>query len=736
MLPLKEIVLLGAGHTHAHVLRMWKMQPMPDVRLTCVSNFPLATYSGMLPGVLAGQYRTDEMQIDLVRFCASAGVRLILDSPTGLELSQGQVLFSSRPALPFDLLSIGIGSRPDLRGIELTRAHAVAIKPMQTFLERLETAVAQAVVKSPTELRITIVGGGAGGVEVALCLPPRLQTWLNGRSFHISLIQRDPEILSGSSATARRRVTRELAARGVQLLLGKGVAQLTAENVVMEDGQSLASDVSILATSARGPELLGELGLPLDERGFLRTHATLQSIGDPRIFAVGDAGTIEGLHLPKAGVYAVREGPVLWTNLHRALNGQALQPYRPQRSFLRLLNLGDGRAVMDYRGYSASGRWCWRWKDRIDRQFMQKYQTYQAMQVSMPDDTARPTAMRCAGCGGKIGANSLRSVLSQLDPAAHPDVLIGLNAPDDAALLRVTGERLAISVDHFTPPLDDVYLSGRIAALNAVSDLFAFGAAPTVALASVTVPYGPASRQRQVLLEVLAGALAEFRPLRVSLAGGHTIEGAQMSIGFTVLGPANERIWTKNGLQAGDLLGLTKPLGTGTLLAGHMQAALQARWWQSLLDGMLTSNEQAASLLRAANVSAVTDVTGFGLAGHLIEMLEASGQSAEIWLDALPLLPGAAELLDEGFESTLAPENREAERWIEVRADLSATARYRALFDPQTSGGLLFGIAEENRATLEQAFQSRAASLYWIGQVQTTERSRTSRRLFITACPQ
>ena len=313
--------------------------------------------------------------------------------------------------------------------------------------------------------------------------------------------------------------------------------------------------------------------------------------------------------------------------------------------------------------------------------------------VNGPDETV----MRCAGCGGKVSGSVLSKVLSRLDIKTNEHVLLGLDQPDDAAIVKpVGGNPITVTADFFQPPLNDPYLSGRIAALNSASDVFALGAQPIAALALAILLPGKPRQQEQLLYELLAGSLYEFDQMGASLVGGHTIEGSQITIGFTMLadqGP--DKPQTKAQLRVGDVLVLTKPLGTGVLLASHMRAACQAEWMQAVLETMLLSNQAAASLINDFDIAALTDITGFGMAGHLIEMLSASRAGCELWLDQLPLLPGVEELIAAGVESTLAPANRAAEAQIKIEERLRSTPAYQVLFDPQTSGGLLLGVRED-----------------------------------------
>jgi selenide,water dikinase len=242
------------------------------------------------------------------------------------------------------------------------------------------------------------------------------------------------------------------------------------------------------------------------------------------------------------------------------------------------------------------------------------------------------------------------------------------------------------------------------------------GSEPVGAMAMVTLPEGEPRQQAELLYQLLAGGLRELVAAGATLLGGHTTEAADLTLGYTVLGRLGGRApTTKASLKPGDRLLLTKPLGTGTLLAAHMQSRCRAAWMDALLASMLASNAAAAGFARDRGATAVTDVTGFGLAGHLFEMLDASGVSARLSLDALPLLPGFAELAGAGVESTLAPANREVEMRIDASDAIRRDPRFAALFDPQTSGGLLVGVSPEQVQSMESRAEANAWSI--IGEV-------------------
>ena len=410
---------------------------------------------------------------------------------------------------------------------------------------------------------------------------------------------------------------------------------------------------------------------------------------------------------------------MLWENLKRSVAGRELEEYRPQKDYLKLINTADEKSIAQYKGRTFYAKWCWWLKDRIDRKFMAMYQNYEPM--PMTTATADPKAdevMRCLGCGGKIGSKILSDVLEELDVVDHPAVVIGLKNPDDAAVVRTKENQVTVTTDFFASPLNDPYLVGRIATLNSASDCFVMGAKPTAALALVQLPLQHPRVQLQTMRELMTGCVEELNRMNAAIVGGHSIEGPRLMAGFTVLGDQIVDAKTKGMLAAGDALILTKPLGSGVLLAGLMQAKLSGHHYQELVDTMLQSNEIALELIRDHDVSAITDVTGFGLAGHLKEMLAASDMSATLQLDRVETLSGFDELLADGVESTLAPDNRiNAADFFEASENINA-ASLAKLFDPQTGGGILLGVAQEKTAAmLHFLFESGFAKAAVIGTV-------------------
>jgi len=714
----RDLVLVGAGHTNLHVVRMWRMQPMPDVQLTLVSPFGSATYSGMLPGTLAGLYEPHEMEIDLHRFTSGTGIRLLIEEVTGLDPLKREVSFADRPPIRFDVASIGIGSVPSIPEQFAQHPQVLSIKPMATFRLRFQSQIERAVhrIGKQRPVQIGVVGAGAAGVEVSLCLEASIRRL--GIDAEFVLIDSGKNILRGYLTRTIYLARTELERRRIQVRLDERVTNFENDQLLLSGGESLGADIVIWATSAAPPDVLEQFQLPKSDDGFLSVRPTLQTTGDHPVFAVGDTATLVENRIPKAGVYAVREGPILWENIRRTLSGAGeLVPYKPQHGFLSLLATGDGRAIGQYKSLSIHNRLAWNWKDYLDRKFMRKHQDYEPMSdrgMSSPDASARqkpatdassssPPAMRCNGCGSKVGTEVLSAALGRLDVRDHGDVLVGLGSPDDVAILNAdAGLPDLLSIDFFPAFLDDPYLVGRVAALNAMSDVWATGGRVLGALAIVTLPEGRPSAQEELLYQLLAGGVRELGDVEATLLGGHTTQGPELMIGFSIVGTTDGKPpLTKAGLKPGDHLVLTKSLGTGILLAGHMQCLTHAAWMGAMIESMLVSNVGAANTAREFAATALTDVTGFGLAGHLMEMLDASRVDAKLDLSSLPLLPGVAELVSLGVRSSLDPGNRHVSPRVMAPSDShEARGVFDVVFDPQTSGGLLIGVPAEEMSGL------------------------------------
>jgi selenide,water dikinase len=705
----KAVVLVGAGNAHLVFAKRWSMRPLPGVAVTLVNDTPVIPYSAMVPAHIGGDYARDEITIDLVRMCQAFKVRFIAERVTRIDPATRQVCFAGRPPLHYDALSLGLGAIPACPAQNTTSDCALILRPLGKLLRNLEHLESR--VREAKSFHLAIVGGGASGCELTLALHRRLG---HHAGLRLTLLQGKNQVLPEFPAKVARLFMQALADRGITVRLQARVTGCADGHLRLESGEQVACDAVLWATDASPPALVRESGLPLDAKGFLAVTDTLQSLSDPAIFGTGDCvGFASYPDLQKNGVHAVREGAVLFDNIRALLQEQPLRPFRPQRFCLMLLNSGDGRAIFSYGPLTLRGRWARRLKDRIDRAWIDKFTKFPAMTEPADGTVDGDSAlMRCGGCGSKISSDVLSAVLKRIEIGDDPRVLMGCRAGEDAAVFRTNGDGKSVevqTVDYFRAFVDDPFLFGRIAALHAVSDMYAMNARPFAALAIATLPFARGPIQEAQLYELLTGAVRTFDQLGVTLAGGHTTEGSELAVGFAVTGHGQEdRLFRKSGLQVGDALVLTKSLGSGAILAAWMRAACKAAWFDRLVQSMLAPNQAAAEIFEKAGVTACTDITGFGLAGHLLEMLDASHQSARLSAAAVPLHEGFVDVVAEGIVSTLQRDNAKLSCRIEAEGNMPAW-----LFDPQTSGGLLAGVkpaaVESTLRQLRQAGYDQAA---------------------------
>jgi pyridine nucleotide-disulfide oxidoreductase family protein len=366
----KHLLLVGGGHAHVLVLKAFARQPEPGLAITLVSKDRLTPYSGMLPGHLAGTYKRDEIHIDLERLARAAGARLILDEAVGFDRAARRVRLKGGEELAYDILSIDIGITPDLSGIAGAHEHALAVKPIGSLLEKWDRLVDSALAPGGPR-RFAIVGGGAAGICLAFAVAAFFASRVS-EPIEVSLIGASdaPGINSGM----RRGIARAFKHRGIAVHADDAALRIDQHGVTLASGRFVPADAVLISTHAAPPPVLAMTDWAKDESGFLAVGPTLQILNDKAVFAAGDCATMIAHPRPKAGVFAVRQGPVLARNLRRAVRGEAPEAYIPQRDHLLLIATGDGNAIGGRGRFLAfEGRLAWRLKDVIDRRFMRRF---------------------------------------------------------------------------------------------------------------------------------------------------------------------------------------------------------------------------------------------------------------------------------------------------------------------------------------------------------------------------
>ena len=707
------LVLAGGGHSHALVLHRWAMQPSkrPKGLITVVSRTSRALYSGMVPGLIAGIYQRDQASVDLRDLADQACVALVVAEITGLDIQNQQLQLDQRPALTYERLSLNLGAETSIS--PAITAGLVPIKPLEPALAFLSNQDEQMNTKAFEAEPFQVVGSGLAAVETVLALRQR---W-----------PRRPLVLRLRPGCLHPVLIRALENAEVQI-------NETSEHEQTEQCQTTAG---LLCTGSKAPHWLADSDLPCcPNSGRIRTEMSLQVIGYPKLFAAGDCAVMDAHARAPSGVWAVRAAKPLARNLEAACAGRPLRRWRPQRQALQLLGgFHDGEPeAWALRGKRILGPHplIWRWKTAIDKRFIAMFQRCRSMNSS--------AAMPCRGCAAKLPAAPLESALQQAGITT-----LGTN-PEDAAVLplnpSVGTTPVLQSVDGFPALVSDPWLNGRLTALHACSDLWACGARVLAAQAVVTLPQTNESTQETLLAQTLAGIRSALNPQGAKLIGGHTLEARDglaqpplsrgVQVALSVSGQAVETFWPKSGLRPGDRLLLSRPLGSGVLFAAAMTGAAPAACLDLALEQMGTSQHHLLEQLLDLQtehpnaIHAATDITGFGLLGHLGEMLRNPGLKVVLNGPDIPALPGALSLLEKGYASSLAPANRRAWSLLDngsvhlqlVDIDPGSKANQamlELLVDPQTCGPLLISV----EADIAQKLSSKAQS-HWteIGNVQ------------------
>ena len=370
-----KLVLVGGGHSHAIALKQWGLNPLSDADLILISDVEKTPYSGMLPGHIAGFYSYEETHIDLVSLAKFAGAELIIDRAINID-TENNKLVCEHCFLEFDYLSLDIGSTPQTISAPGANKYVIPAKPVPVFLEAWYKLKQDAVSQAQQPLSIVIVGGGAGGVELALNMQTCLQGILPDQGKHtleIHLIHRGKELLSSHNSWVSNKLEQIVRQRDIKLHLQQDVVEVLADQVICQSGLSIKSSHTFWVTQATAPNWIKESNLATDQQGFILVKDTLQSVSHPQIFAGGDIATMINYSRPKAGVFAVRQGQPLLNNWQAILTNQPLQNYKPQDKYLALIGTGDYKAIASWSTWGWRSQVFWWLKDYIDRKFMNQF---------------------------------------------------------------------------------------------------------------------------------------------------------------------------------------------------------------------------------------------------------------------------------------------------------------------------------------------------------------------------
>jgi selenide, water dikinase len=713
-----DLVLLGGGHANIQVLKMLAMNPIGGLRITLISDQTHSPYSGMIPGFLAGYYSYEECHFDLRRLCEELGQRFIKAKIIGLDPQRKTVQLENRAEIRYDCAAINVGIQP--RNIENISQEAalklIPLKPISRFITHWQRLISDLKAYQGNEsLELAIVGAGASGVEISIIL--KMLVDKNRWNAQVSLIHRHEFLVSAKDLDAQRRLSKTLEALDIKVFPNTEVLEVYENGLMLKDakGQIRSEDFyrALIATQAAAPEWFKSSGLAVDQAGFVKVMGNLQVENADALFAAGDCIHFSPSPLKKAGVYAVRQGMVLEHNIRCFFTRESsLKTFHPKKHVLSLITIGERQALV-HQDDASILRWMWpsllwRVKDQIDRRFMRRFQA-ETLNVKpehfskampepkttlVPEDWADNT---CGGCGSKLAASTLTQSLNKLTIPKHDDVLLGVNDGEDCALTRFSEHTLCLqTIDQFRSFISDPYLFGQIATQHALSDVYAMGGVAKTVQVGLTLQAATEKIQQEDIFQVMSGVLDSLTKNGVSLVGGHTGEGAELSISIAAQGEvAPKQVLRKRLTHPGNRLILTKPIGTGVIFAANMLAQANGKLVDEALSSMLQSNKIAMEAIRSFDISGCTDITGFGVLGHAFEMMGKGDKTLGVKIDyeAIPLFDGVSELFEKGYFASLAPKNRASLACI-LSADMTPQS-FPALFDPQTSGGLLFSVPHD-----------------------------------------
>jgi len=688
----KQLVLIGGGHANVQVLRKLCMNKYKGLNVVLISESYGAIYSGMTPGYIKKIYSLEDISIDLQRLCFNAGATFIKDKVVNLDNKNQIIHLNQNPSISYDTLSINSGSISNNQSIKFDeKSNVISVKPISTFISKLK--VIDELIEKSSNRKISIIGGGVAAFELSFALYKRYNENISLDIISDQfLIEKN---LNQSSINTLKKIAKNLNIN----LISKKVIDIHDSEISLEDGSKSQSELVLLSTGAALPGWLAESNLQMNEN-FIAVNHHLQSLNFNNVFVSGDAATIENFNRPKSGVMAVRQGEILKENLFLYLLKKPLKKFKPQKNWLYLIGTHQNSAVLNYFNCSFEGKWCWLLKKIIDLNFMKKFSFPEHKDMhkkihnlnEINDDIPK---MYCQGCGSKVSKNTLVNFLSNQKSN---------NELSDATEIKFKQNEILQTIDHiklfqsFNP-----YDFGIISYLHSQNDILSAGGKVHSLSVSIGVPFSKNLVESFYLEYFMRGIQNEAEKDIASLASGHSYQTEEPAITVTMNG---NKIKKSNKFLAieGNLIYLSKPLGTGYLLAAYFQNSklFSISDFEKLLKYLKKGNKLAAKSAFLCGSQLMTDISGFGLASHLGDICQSSNLSAQIQLNKGILINDKLEIL-KNFESSGYTNNYLSSfNSIDIEDDHPLS---KIIFDPQTNGPLLIAINKEKKNEFENNFE-------------------------------
>lgn len=693
-----DLVLIGGGHSHLSVLMKLSKKPINGNRITLITNEIDTPYSGMIPGYIEGIYSWRDSHIDLYRLCLKLNVRFIHAEVERVSAYEKEIYFKDRPKIKFDVLSINTGIQSNNREIKGAAKYCLPVKPISKLTNNFLNKITN--FKS-----IAFIGGGAGSVELALAIKKR---FLNiNQDIKITIITGKRGLLSTFPQKTKLTSLKTLEKFKIDIIEYKRVLEVKPKQIILSDKSLLKIDKAILSTNSMTPKWLAKSDILLTKDNYILVNKSFQT-NYKYVFASGDVIDFNNQNLKKAGVFAVRSGKPLAINIRKFILGKKLVEYKFNKNYLALIGTSKRSAIATKYNLTFNSRFFFYLKKYIDQNFIKKFSDFRIRKKFTLDAlktdvlnifvkhkekiTDENDIMQCKGCAAKVPLNALKQALPKDIVSTSEDAV---SVPGHPELYQ--------TVDMISSIITDPFLLGKIAANHSISDMVSVNSKITSAMMILQLPLSKTEINSRDLEQVLLGANEIFKTIDCPLIGGHTMIGKDKDpiIGFSILGQKQKKIKivkNRRKIKTKDLLILTEKIGSGLIFAGINNYLIDSYFQIDVIKQMIKGNLNFGKISNQLNILSMTDITGFGLANHLLNLIKRDNSKTglTIYPNKIPLFEGVNECLNKDIKSSLFKSNYDiAQKDIIYKRDKSKLDNI--LYDPQTVGGIAFIIPQEEK---------------------------------------
>ena len=682
--------MVGGGHANIQVLRELCMKNYQGLHTILVSKEYHATYSGMTPGFFFNKFSQQEIDIDLQRLCFNAGATFIKDEVIDLDLQQNKIKLLKYPSIYFDILSLNTGSISNYQNLIIESfSNCINVKPISDLVKKLPEIDN---IVSKENCCVSIIGSGIAAYEISFSLKQRYLDKVK-----INIIG-DKHLSEKNINKQTKRKLKQIARNmDIELIEGK-VKQIKSDYLALSNNENIKSNLNLLSTGADISPWITKTELLKSESGFVAVNKYLQSVNFENIFVTGDIADIEGFQRSKSGVMAVRQGQILKKNIFLKIQNKSMVKFKAQKNWLYLIGTYHNKAILNYHSISIHSSWCWYLKVLIDKNFIKKFSfpNKKIMNKKLIGTKNILENMYCQGCGSKASKNSLVNYLSK----KNENQLLS-----DASTIEHSSTKIIQSIDHIKLFSSmNPYDFGIISYLHSKNDILSAGGLIKSLSVSIGIPFADDRVESFFLEYFMEGIKSESIKDKAIIASGHTYQTHEPGITLNMNGQFDLQS-NKDMAQENDLIYLSKPLGTGYLLAAYYlnSPLVLSQDIQKLYNFLKIDNQFAYEAARNNECKTMTDISGFGLASHLGDICYSSNLSARINLSSQILLNDKISIL-KNFESTGHYNNYKSNSqniYIKNSNNLE-----KILYDPQTNGPMLMAINPINKEKFESDFHN------------------------------